>query len=104
MMSQQEERKTLPFFGIGKIIPFIHKYRKALGIMLLCGLPKSVIFVYSVQTGNLLYHYTAPGSLTFTEIGFSEDGSRAVALLEDGRALVGELYDSLDEMIEKAGE
>ena len=73
-------------------------------IMLLCGLPKSVIFVYSVQTGNLLYHYTAPGSLTFTEIGFSEDGSRAVALLEDGRALVGELYDSLDEMIEKAGE
>lgn len=72
-------------------------------IMLLCGLPKSIIFVYSVQTGNLLYHYTAPGGLTFTEIGFSEDG-RAIALLEDGRALVGELYDSLDKMIEKVGE
>ena len=43
MMSQQEERKTLPFFGIGKIIPFIHKYRKALGIMLLCGLCGSVV-------------------------------------------------------------
>ena len=70
-------------------------------IMLLCGLPKSKIYVYSVRTGNLLYSYTAPVELSFTQIGFSEDGSKAVALLEDGRALVGELYDSLDKMIEK---
>lgn len=42
-MSQQEERKTLPFFGIGKILPFVRKYRKVLMIMVICGLCGSLI-------------------------------------------------------------
>ena len=71
-------------------------------LMLLCGRSKNIVMVYSVQTGNLLYRISAPGGLSFTEIGFSEDGSRAVARLSDGRAAVGELYGSLEEMIAKA--
>ena len=71
-------------------------------LMLLCGQGKDLVMVYSVQTGNLLYRISAPGGLSFTEIGFSEDGSKAVARLSDGRAAVGELYGSLEEMIAKA--
>ena len=71
-------------------------------LMLLCGKGKNIVMVYSVQTGNLLYRISAPGGLSFTEIGFSEDGTRAVARLSDGRAAVGELYGSLEEMIARA--
>ena len=62
---------------------------------------KNIVFVYSVQTGNLLYRIEAPENTTFTEIGFSEDGRYAIAKLSDGRACLGELYGSLEEMIEK---
>ena len=71
---------------------------------MLCGLPKSIVYVYSVESGALLYHYTAPDGLTFTTVGFSADSKTSVALLEDGRALIGTLYGSLEEMIEKAEE
>ena len=37
-MSQQNETKSLPFFGIGKIIPFMKKYRKIMSVMVSCGL------------------------------------------------------------------
>ena len=73
-------------------------------LMLLCGRGRDLVMVYSVQTGNLLYRISAPGDLSFTEIGFSEDGSRAVAKLSDGRAAVGELYGTLEEMIGMAGQ
>lgn len=68
-------------------------------IMLLCGRGSDVVLVYSVQTGNLLYRIEAPGDLSFTEIGFSPDGEKAVALLSDGRAAVGEIYGTLGELI-----
>ena len=71
-------------------------------LMLLCGLKKNVVLVYSVRTGNLLYRITAPGDLSFSEMGFSMDGTKAVARLTDGRAAVGELYGSLDALIKKA--
>ena len=67
--------------------------------MLLCGKGKDLVMVYSVRTGNLLYRITAPGDLSFTEIGFSPDGSKAIAMLSDGRAAVGEMYATLDELI-----
>ncbi|MBO4750005.1 MAG: TIR domain-containing protein [Lachnospiraceae bacterium] len=70
-------------------------------IILLSGYSKNIVFVYSVQTGNLLYRIEAPENTTFTEIGFSEDGRYAIAKLSDGRACLGELYGSLEEMIEK---
>lgn len=73
-------------------------------LILLCGLTKNIIYVYAVDTGTLLYHYTAPEGLSFSEIGFTADGSASVAILEDSRALVGALYGSLEELIGKAAE
>ena len=70
-------------------------------LILLTGGSGDVALVYSVRTGNLLYRITAPGELSFTEIGFSEDGTKAVARLSDGRAAVGELYGTLEELIEQ---
>lgn len=73
-------------------------------LMLLCGRGSSVVLVYSVRTGNLLYRIEAPGGLSFTEIGFSPDGGKAVAILSDGRAAVGVIYGTLDELIGLAKE
>ena len=36
--SKQEKTKSLPFFGIGKILPFLRKYRRMTLTMLACGL------------------------------------------------------------------
>ncbi len=73
-------------------------------IMLLSGAGKNLVFVYSVQTANLLYRFEAPEGCSFTEIGFSSDGKQAVARLSDGRAMVGEVYTTLEEMIERTAE
>ena len=37
-METKEQRGSLPFFGIPKLAPYIRKYRKTLGMMILCGL------------------------------------------------------------------
>ncbi len=36
--NQPNEKKSLPFFGIGKVLPFMRKYRSVLLIMVTCGL------------------------------------------------------------------
>lgn len=36
--NQNEEKKSLPFFGIGKVLPFMKPYTKVLIIMVSCGL------------------------------------------------------------------
>jgi len=35
---ENEEKRSLPFFGIGKVLPFMKKYRKVLFVMVSCGL------------------------------------------------------------------
>ena len=40
-MNQQnnnEEKRSLPFFGIGKVLPFMKPYTKVLIVMVSCGL------------------------------------------------------------------
>ncbi len=37
-MSQPNEKRSLPFFGIGKVLPFMTKYRRMVLVMVLCGL------------------------------------------------------------------
>ena len=37
-MNKQNEQKALPFFGIGKVLPFLTKYRKVMVLMVTCGL------------------------------------------------------------------
>ena len=36
--NQNEEKRSLPFFGIGKVLPFMKPYKKVLVIMVSCGL------------------------------------------------------------------
>ncbi len=42
-MNQQEHKKGLPFFGIGKILPFLKKFRRNLILMVTCGLMGSLV-------------------------------------------------------------
>ena len=41
----KKETKSLPFFGIGKVLPFLKKYRGAVAIMMVCGLLGSAMDV-----------------------------------------------------------
>ncbi len=41
--TQNDTSRSLPFFGIGKVIPFLHKYRTTLLIMAVCGLTGSAV-------------------------------------------------------------
>lgn len=43
MTDQKEKKKPLPFFGVGKILPFVKKYRKNLFTMIVCGLCGSLV-------------------------------------------------------------
>ena len=40
---KKAERSGLPFFGIGKIIPYLARYKKRVYAMLFCGLLGSVV-------------------------------------------------------------
>ncbi len=42
-MKKRDEKKSLPFFGIGKILPFLKKYRLPLFTMVACGLLSTVV-------------------------------------------------------------
>ncbi len=48
-MSEQNEKKSLPFFGVGKVIPFMKPYRKILFTMITCGLLSSGIDILLPQ-------------------------------------------------------
>ena len=37
-MQQNEEKRSLPFFGIGKVLPFMKPYRRVVAAMIGCGL------------------------------------------------------------------
>ena len=37
-MEKKQEKRSLPFFGIGKILPYLKKYRKVMVTMIVCGL------------------------------------------------------------------
>lgn len=44
-MKNTKDAKSLPFFGIGKVLPFLKKYRTVLALMIFCGLISSGIDV-----------------------------------------------------------
>lgn len=66
-------------------------------IILLCGYERNRAPVYSTSTGNLLF--TLESDSPIKEVGFTEDGTRAVAALEDGSYIIGNLYSDIEEMI-----
>ena len=72
-------------------------------IIMLCGYRHSTALVYSCESGNLLYELTAPEGTTFSDVGFNEEGTRAIAYTEDGREVVGLLYPTIEELVSEAG-
>lgn len=63
-MNGTEERKSLPFFGIGKIIPFMKKYRGTLAIMIICGLGGSLVdIILPIFQRYALNHFVSGGTL-----------------------------------------
>ena len=61
-----------------------------------------LVSLITLQAGNLLYEFTAPEGHYFKDAGFTNDGERVVAIIDDGSAMVGTLYLTIDEMLEAA--
>lgn len=55
--------------------------------------------VYAAESGRLLFSMES-GDAGTKDFGFTPDGTEAVLLLQDGSAVVGTLFDSLDAMID----
>ena len=63
-MTQAEKTKSLPFFGIGKVLPFLKKYRAQLTAMIACGLCGSAMDIaIPLFQRYALNHYIAGGTL-----------------------------------------
>ena len=63
-MNQQNEKRSLPFFGIGKVLPFMKPYRKMLAVMVSFGLLSSGADILFPQFQRYaLDHYIANGTL-----------------------------------------
>ncbi|MBR5641314.1 MAG: TIR domain-containing protein [Firmicutes bacterium] len=73
-------------------------------IILLSGRGRQTAFVYSVESGNLLYRFDAKEGSPFDTVGFTPDGRKAAAVMEDGSAWVGTLYPTIEELVEEARE
>ena len=71
-------------------------------IILLCMPDRSEAYVYSTESGSLLYRFDADEGKSFKTIGFTADGRKAAAIMEDGSAWVGTLYPTIEELVEEA--
>ena len=69
-MHKKETIKKLPWFGLGKLIPFLRPYRKYVIIMISCGLMESVVdIVLPLFQRYALDHFVGRGSME-TVAGF----------------------------------
>ncbi len=65
-MNQEKDmdKKSLPFFGIGKVIPFVKKYRVMITVMILCGLMSTGIDLLIPQFQRYaMNHFIGEGTL-----------------------------------------
>lgn len=63
--NQQEEKRSLPFFGIGKVLPFLKPYKSVLLSMISCGLMGTVIDLMIPQFQRYaLNHFIAGKTLS----------------------------------------
>ena len=62
--------------------------------------------VYHLESGRLIFRLNAEpdDEIRFDAIGFTADGTRAVAEEKSGRMLLGELFRSMDALLERARE
>ncbi len=68
-------------------------------IIMLCGRAKDRAFVYSVESGTLLYSFRCEEGRYIEDIGFDEEKGKVVALLDNGDALTGIIYKGIDDML-----
>lgn len=92
-------RHVLPCAGYASGVEFSPDGTKLMLISLGNVDHRNYAYIYSVETGTLLFRMEA-GNTAIRDFGFSQDGSSAVLLLDDGSAIAGELYDSLETMID----
>ena len=63
-MSNVNEKRSLPFFGVGKVLPYMKKYRKILLVMISCGLLSTGIDLLIPQFQRYsLNHFIAGNTL-----------------------------------------
>ncbi len=61
---QTEKKKSLPFFGLGKIVPYLKRYRSTVFMMIVCGLIGSAGDIIMPQfNGYALNHFVGGGTL-----------------------------------------
>ena len=64
MTKPSENKRSLKFFGIGKMLPFLEKYRGMMAVMVLCGMAGSVIDIGTpLLQRYALNHFVALGTL-----------------------------------------
>ena len=64
MNNASENKKSLPFFGIGKMLPFLKKYKKSLLIMVICGLAGTLVDIaVPLFQRYSLNHFVGGGTL-----------------------------------------
>ncbi|MBE5804431.1 MAG: ABC transporter ATP-binding protein [Clostridiales bacterium] len=62
--NEKKEQRSLPFFGIGKVLPFLKKYRGVMLTMVLCGLASTGVDILIPQFQRYaLNHYIAENTL-----------------------------------------
>ena len=57
MSNKTTEQRTLPFFGIGKVLPFLTKYRRVMVLMVACGLGSTCIDLLIPQFQRYALNY-----------------------------------------------
>ena len=91
-MSQPNEKKSLPFFGIGKVLPFTKKYRGVMFLMVVCGLMSTGIDLLMPQTQRYaLNHFIGENTLDTLPIfiGIYIIGILLMAILFNALTLLG---------------
>ncbi len=58
--NEQNEKRSLPFFGIGKVLPFMKKYRRQVVIMIVCGLISTGIDLLTPQFERYALNHFIP--------------------------------------------
>lgn len=62
--NEKKNARSLPFFGIGKILPYLRPYRGVLTLMVLCGLAGSVVdILIPLYQRYALNHFVGQGTL-----------------------------------------
>ena len=64
MNKASENKSSLRFFGIGKMLPYLKKYRGMMAVMVFCGLVGSVVDIGTpLLQRYALNHFVALGTL-----------------------------------------